>query len=110
MLTKTQKKQIIRQDIIDSAIIYSQALAGRTFLNVYGNEYFEVSFLIDRFLHLTGVTTKFSAKNFYKNSKKAKLANNQFYFDSKHSYANAKKEIAMFKKIARINKQYDMHP
>lgn len=79
MATKTDKKNIIRQDIIDSARIYSQNLAGKFFLYVYGDEYFEVSFPVDHFLHLTGVETKLSAKDFYKNAKKAKLTNKQFY-------------------------------
>ena len=58
MATKTDKKNVIRQEIIDSASIYSQKLAGKAFLYVYGDEYFEVSFPIDHFLHLTGVETK----------------------------------------------------
>lgn len=66
MATKTDKKNAIRQDIIDSAIIYSQNLAGKVFLYVYGDEYFEVSFPVNHFLHLTGVETRLSAKDFYK--------------------------------------------
>ena len=89
MATKTDKKNAIRQDIIDSAIIYSQNLAGKAFLYVYGDEYFEVSFPVNHFLHLTGVETRLSAKDFYKNAKKSILTNNQFYFDERHSYANA---------------------
>ena len=70
MATKTDKKNAIRQDIIDSAGVYSQSLAGKAFLYVYGDEYFEVSFPVDHFLHLTGVETKLSAKDFYKNAKR----------------------------------------
>lgn len=78
MATKTDKKNRIRQAIIESSIVYSQNMAGKTFLYVYGNEYFEVSFPVDHFLHLTGVETNLSAKNFYKNAKKAVLTNQQF--------------------------------
>ena len=80
MATKTDKKNMIRQGIIDSAEIYSQNLAGKVFLYVYGEEYFEVSFPVDHFLHLTGVETRLSARDFYKNTKKTILTNNQFYF------------------------------
>lgn len=66
MATKTDKKNMIRQNIIDSAAIYSQSLAGKVFLYVYGNEFFEVSFPVDHFLHLTGVETRLSAKDFIK--------------------------------------------
>ena len=69
MVTKTDKKNAIRQGIVDAAIVYSQNLGGKTFLYVYGDKYFEVSFPIDHFLHLTGVETRFSAKDFYKNAK-----------------------------------------
>lgn len=44
MATKADKKNVIRQGIIDSAKIYSQNLAGKAFLYVYGDEYFEVFF------------------------------------------------------------------
>lgn len=77
MATKTDKKNMIRQGIIDSAEIYSQNLAGKVFLYVYGEEYFEVSFPVDHFLHLTGVETRLSARDFYKNTKKTILTNNQ---------------------------------
>ena len=93
MATKADKKNAIRQDIIDSAGIYSQNLAGKAFLYVYGEEFFEVSFPVDHFLHLTGVETNLSAKDFYKNAKKAKLTNSQFYFDARHPYANARKKL-----------------
>ena len=70
MATKVDKKNAIRQGIIEAAIVYSQSLAGKTFLYVYGDEYFEVSFPVDHFLHLTGVETILSAKDFYRNAKR----------------------------------------
>ncbi len=90
-MTKADKKNAIRQDLIESASVYSQNLAGKIFLYVYGDEFFEVSFPVNHFLHLTGVETYLSAKDFYRNAKKGKLTNSQFYFDERHPYANAKK-------------------
>lgn len=69
MATKVDKKNAIRQGITEAEIVYFQNLAGKTFLYVCGDEYFEVSFPIDHFLHLTGVETRLSAKDFYKNEK-----------------------------------------
>ncbi len=69
MATKVDKKNVIRQGITEAEIVYFQNLAGKTFLYVCGDEYFEVSFPIDHFLHLTGVETRLSAKDFYKNAK-----------------------------------------
>ena len=105
MVTKTDKKNAIRQGIIDAAIVYSQNLGGKTFLYVYGDEYFEVSFPIDHFLHLTGVETRLSAKDFYKNAKKSILTNNQFYFDVRHVYANAKKKLPCLKRLPELTNE-----
>lgn len=102
MATKTDKKNMIRQNIIDSAAIYSQNLAGKVFLYVYGNEFFEVSFPVDHFLYLTGVETRLFAKDFYKNAKRAILTNNQFYFDTRHPYANAKKKLPCLKRLPEL--------
>ena len=102
MATKIDKKNAIRQDIIDSAGVYSQNLAGKSFLYVYGEEFFEVSFPVDHFLHLTGVETTLSAKDFYKNAKKGKLTNSQFYFDVRHPYANAKKKLPCLKRLPEL--------
>ena len=105
MVTKTDKKNAIRQGIVDAAIVYSQNLGGKTLLYVYGDEYFEVSFPIDHFLHLTGVETRLSAKDFYKNAKKSILTNNQFYFDAIHVYANAKKKLPCLKRLPELTNE-----
>ena len=80
-------------------------MAGKTFLYVCGDEYFEVSFPIDHFLHLTGVETRLSAKDFYKNAKKSILTNNQFYFDARHIYANAKKKLPCLKRLPELTNE-----
>lgn len=102
MAKKTDKKNVIRQLIIDSADVYSKSLAGKVFLYVYGDEFFEVAFPVDHFLHLTGVETSLSAKDFYKNAKKGKLSNNQFYFSGRHPYANAKKKLPCLKRLPEL--------
>ncbi len=102
MASKADKKNDIRQGILDAAKVYSISLAGKNFLYVYGEEYFEVSFPIDHFLHLTGVETKLSARAFYKDAKKGKLASNQFYFSDRHSFANAKKKLPCLKRLPEL--------
>lgn len=105
MATKKDKKNAIRQEIMDSAVVYSSDLAGKTFLYIYGNNFFEVSFPIDHFLHLTGVETQLSAKDFYKNAKKGILTSNQFYFSVRHSYANAKKKLPCLKRLPELTNE-----
>ena len=74
-------------------------------LYVCGDEYFEVSFPIDHFLHLTGVETRLSTKDFYKNAKKSILTNNQFYFDARHVYANAKRKLPCLKRLPELTNE-----
>lgn len=105
MATKIDKKNKIRQEIIDSAVTYSKHLAGKNFLYVYGMEYFEVSFPTDHFLHLTGGETGLSAKDFYKNAKKGKLASNQFYFTDRHPYANARRKLPCLRRISDLTNE-----
>ena len=105
MATKVDKKNAIRQGITEAEIVYCQNLAGKTFLYVCGDEYFEVSFPIDHFLHLTGVETRLSAKDFYNNAKKSILTKNQFYFDARHVYANAKRKLPCLKRLPELTNE-----
>ena len=105
MATEVDKKNAIRQGITEAEIVYFQNLAGKTLLYVCGDEYFEVSFPIDHFLHLTGVETRLSAKDFYKNAKKSILTNNQFYFDARHVYANAKRKLPCLKRLPELTNE-----
>lgn len=102
MVTKKDKKEVIRKGIIAAAKEYSQHLAGKNFLYVYGQEYFEVSFPVDHFLHLTGVETKLSAKDFFKKAKRGILTSNQFFFDVRHPYANAKKKLPCLRRLPEL--------
>lgn len=57
------------------------------------------------FLHLTGVETRLSTKDFYKNAKKSILTNNQFYFDARHVYANAKRKLPCLKRLPELTNE-----
>lgn len=94
MATKEDKKKNIRDMILSAAKVYSEELAGKTFLYVYGHEYFELWFAKDRFAHLTGVNSRLSANDFYKKCISRKLTCSQFYFDREHRYDNAKRKLA----------------
>lgn len=100
MATKAEKKEVIRQEIIASASVYSSVLAGKNFLYVYGEEYFEVSFPADRFLHLTGVETTLSARDFLQKLKKGNVDEFTILFFKQISFCKCKKEITMFEKVA----------
>jgi len=78
---------------VQAAKIYSKELAGKHFLYIFSNQYIEVVFPTDHFLHLTGVHTTISAKSFYSNAKKGKLTDRQFGFSDRYPFQNAKKKI-----------------
>lgn len=99
MASKSQKKNIIRQDIVDSAKVYAQHLANKTFLYVFDNEFFEVTFPIHSFRHLTGVESNLPVQEFYKNAKRNRLTTKQFYFTQRHPYSNAKKKLPCLKQL-----------
>ena len=66
MATKVQKKELIRKQIIEAANIYSQKLAGKKFLYVTSNYYFEILFLTDKFYTLQALTQNLQRKTFMK--------------------------------------------
>ena len=78
MDTKNIKDEQIRKQIITASEVYRDKLAGRVFLYVYGESYFEVVFPTDRFRHLTGVNSSISAQEFY---------------DREHTYRGAKRKL-----------------
>lgn len=93
MATKKDKKDHIRKQIIDAAYVYRDNLAGKVFLYVTGDEYFEVVFQNDRFMHLTGVESTLSAQEFYDKATASELTTGQIYFTKEHPYHGAKKKL-----------------
>lgn len=93
MAKKQDKKEDLRRLVIKAAKIYGKHLAGKVFLYVYGDNFFEIQFKTDRFMHLTGVNSKLGAKDFYNKAKTAKLGQNQFYFSNTHPFGVAKKKL-----------------
>lgn len=93
MATFQDKKLLLRSQIIQASHIYRDNLAGRVFLYVYGDEFFEVVFQIDKFMHLTGVDSCLSARDFYRKATDSKLTTAQIQFNGTHSLAVAKKKL-----------------
>ena len=83
-MVEISEKAKIKNMIIDAARVYGQSLSGKNFLYVYGECYFEVSFPIDHFRHLTGVNSCLYASKFYNYAKSGLLTTKQFYFDERY--------------------------
>ena len=93
-MEKNQNKSgELRRQIIQAAQAYKEHLAGKVFLYVYGNDFFEVVFQTDQFLHLTGVGSMLGARDFYQKAKNSTLSTGQIFFDKRHPYRVAKKKL-----------------
>ena len=93
MKTKNDSiKNIIRTQVIQAAKNYT-LLAGKLYLYVYGNEYFEVLFSVGSFKHLTGIGSALSAVDFYQKAASSKLSENQLIFNQQHTVKKAKKKL-----------------
>lgn len=93
---QSEQKALVRNQIITASNVYSNGLAGKMFLYVFGNEFFEVVFKTDRFMHLTGVNSILNAQSFYNMARSSKLTTTQFYFDSQHSFTSAKTNYSAY--------------
>lgn len=92
----------IRNQIYLAHKEYSTKLAGKVFMYVYGDEYFEVLFKVDKFKHLTGVESRLSGKAFYNYAKRKILSPNQFYFTNNHPYRTSVKKLEQLKTLSVI--------
>lgn len=85
------KKQQDRADVVKriqkAAVSYKKNLVGKHFLYVFGTRHIEVIYKKENFLHLTGVDTELSAKQFFNLAVKGYLGVNQIGFSAKHPYS-----------------------
>ncbi|MDO5343013.1 MAG: PBECR4 domain-containing protein [Bacteroidia bacterium] len=93
MASRSEKKESIRTQIISAAQVYGTELAGKDFLYVFGERYFQLRFKRESFMHLTGVASYLNSRRFYDYAKRAILTTRQFYFSTEHSYDGAKKKL-----------------
>lgn len=102
MHTKRAKGEQIRKQIIAASKVYRDHLAGRVFLYVYGESYFEVVFPTDRFRHLTGVNSSISAQEFYDKARNSTLSTGQIIYDKEHTYRGTKKKLPCLMLLPRL--------
>lgn len=102
MFDMEKQKTEIRKQIISSSIIYKNYLAGKSFLYVFGDEYFEVLFRTNCFKHLTGVASRLSAEDFYSKAKEAKITTEQIFFTEQQPYRTAKKKLVCMHSLPQL--------
>ena len=91
-MTRQDKINIVRNNIITNVQIYSSQLAGRYYLYIFENQCFEMYYGVDNFLHLTGVGTRLSPSQFYSLAKSGQLHSNQLFFNSRFPLPTAMKK------------------
>lgn len=99
----------LRKQIISAANVYKNNLAGKVYLYVYGDTYFEVAYMTECFKHLTGVESSLRGNSFYDNAKNATLATSQISFSSRHPLKTAKKKIICLHQLPQLTKD-SHHP
>ena len=83
-MRKVQDRKKIIHEISAAAELYKKNLVGRQFLYVFDGRFIEVMYKAENFLHLTGVGTGLSAKQFYKYAVNRILSTSQILFNAQH--------------------------
>ena len=91
-MTYKKKIEIVRNNIIENVQIYKNVMAGHYYMYIFDNQYFEMYYGTDNFLHLTGVGTNLSPNQFYKLAKSGKLQLEQMYFSKRFPLSTAMKK------------------
>ena len=84
---------------------YKNELVNKTFLILYEGKAVEITYRIDNFLHLCGVETNLTAKDFYRRAVHSKLSCKEIQFTQKHPYNLAEiKTKHLSKALSLINR------
>lgn len=104
-MEKQYTQTAIRKMICTAQTEYSTHLAGKAFMYVYGEEYFEVVFKVECFKHLTGVESKIIANRFYQYASNGMLATKQFYFTKERPRRLAIQKLEQLTSLSVITKE-----
>ncbi len=101
-MTRQDKIDIVKDNIIKNVQIYSSQLAGRYYLYIFENQCFEMYYGTDNYLHLTGVGTKLSPAQFYDLAKNRQLQSNQLFFSKRFPLPTAMKKSDNLKDLGKF--------
>lgn len=106
-MTQQDKVNIVRNNIIKNVHMYSSYLAGRYYLYIFENQYFEMYYGTENYMHLTGVGTKLSSSQFYNLAKSGQLQSNQMFFSKRFPLSTAMKKTDNLKNLGKfVNEGY----
>lgn len=93
-MTRQDKIDTVRNNIITGVQVYANKLAGKYYLYIFEGNCFEMYYDTDNFLHLTGVGTRLSPNQFYTLAKSGMLMSNQLLFNARFPLPTAMKKSA----------------
>ena len=93
-MTIQDKLDIVKNNVINAASVYSKQLAGRYYLYVFEGNCFEMYYGTDNFLHLSGAGTSLSPNQFYQLAKDGLLQSNQIKCNKRFPLSVAIKKSA----------------
>lgn len=103
MEIKLDDKDLARKGIIRAAKSYSKHLSGKVFLYVFGNEYIEVMFRADDFLHMTGTgSTKMNAREFFRHARDGHLRRDQFRFLENYPFHLVNRKLSCLVRVHEL--------
>ena len=102
MKGQDKKIDIVRNNVIKNVKIYSSQLAGHYYLYIFENQYFEMYYGTDNYLHLTGVGTRLSPSQFYNLAKSGQLQSNQLFFNKRFPLPTAMKKSDNLKDLGKF--------
>ena len=97
-MTYEEKRNIVREQIVESAQIYSQ-LAGKYYLYIFDKYFFEMYFGTENFMHLTGAGSALSPNQFYQLAKQKKLESHQIFFQQRFPLRTAIKKTKYLRRL-----------
>ncbi len=89
-MTLEQKVELVRKNVISAVQKYKNELVGKKFLYIFGNEFIEVIYKTENFMHLTGIDSKkLKPQKFYDKTKDKTLKRNNMFFSSRYPLKTA---------------------
>lgn len=100
---KSRNAQKLLDAVKQSVKKYADILVGRTFLYVFEGRYIEVVFRTKDFLHLTGIQTNLTPKEFFKEALRGTLMPNQIKeFTPSHPYNLCEKKLSQLENLSKL--------
>ena len=85
-----EKVELVRKNVISAVQKYKDELVGKKFLYIFDEQFIEVIYKTENFMHLTGIDSKkLKSQKFYEKTKDGTLKRNQMFFSKRNPLKTA---------------------